>query len=94
MLRNLQIRDLAIIDAVEIDFTSLSEEHQRCRRHCQCGCAEVDAMQIVGWCVWCTHVYSEYNRTIETQHFAYHCPGAPDELKRNSLALLSKRRAS
>jgi len=79
--------------AVEIDFSILSEERQRSRPHCQCGCAEIEPGASVGFCLWCDHVYVEYSPKIEKQHFAYHCPGAPEKLKQTSLASLAKPRA-
>jgi hypothetical protein len=67
--------------AVKIDFGILSDEHQPAIPHCNCGCADVDQEESVGFCVWCSHVYVDYSPAIENQHFAYHCPEAPEELK-------------
>jgi len=78
---------------VEIDFSILSEERQRSRPHCQCGCADADPSKVVGWCLWCDHVYTEYSREIEDRHSAYDCPGAPEKLKHSALASLAKRGA-
>jgi hypothetical protein len=42
--------------------------------------------------MWCDHVYVEYNPTTEDQHFAHHCPDAPQELResaRNRLATIT-----
>jgi hypothetical protein len=60
--------------------------------HCMCGCADADPDNVVGWCMWCDHVYLEYNPTTEDQHFAHHCTDAPQELKtsaRNRLATIT-----
>lgn len=57
---------------VEIKFPAAS---QRTPLHCECGCSDVDAAEIVGWCLHCDHVYAKYNPEIENRHFAYHCPG-------------------
>jgi len=35
-------------------------------------------------CLWCGHGYEDYNRKAEDEHFAYHCPDAPEELKENA----------
>ena len=59
--------------------------------HCQCGCEDIDASQIVGWCLWCDHVYSKWSPVIQDRHFASHCPGAPTELRQNAHAALAKR---
>jgi hypothetical protein len=79
--------------AVEIDFTSLCEKREQPRLHCQCGCADADPGTVVGWCLWCGHGYVEYNPRIEDQHFAHHCPEAPEKLKQAALATLAKRGA-
>ena len=79
--------------AVEIDFTSLCEKREQPRLHCQCGCADADPGTVVGWCLWCGHGYVEYNPRIEDQHFADHCPEAPEKLKQAALATLAKRGA-
>lgn len=78
-------------DAVEIDFSVLSEERQRSRPRCQCGCADADPGTVVGWCLWCGHGYVEYSPAAEARHFAHDCPGAPKKLKQASLARLAKR---
>lgn len=49
--------------------------------HCECGCADADPDNVTAWCMWCAHVYVEYNSMTEDQHFAHHCPEAPQELK-------------
>jgi len=59
--------------------------------HCQCGCSEIDAAEVVGWCFHCTHVYAKYSPQIQDRHLAYDCPGAPSELKQTALASLAKR---
>ena len=77
--------------AVELDFTSLCENSDQPRLHCQCGCADADPSKVVGWCLWCDHGYVEYNPKIKDQHFACDCPGAPVKLKQTALASLKKR---
>jgi hypothetical protein len=54
------------------------------RPNCECGCSEADLSNVVGWCLHCHHVYANYSPQIEAQHFANHCPGAPEELKQSS----------
>jgi hypothetical protein len=48
--------------------------------HCHCGCADIDASQIVGWCLWCDHVYSKWNLAIQDEHFAQYCPRSPSKI--------------
>ena len=76
-------------DAVALDTTF--SEAQREALHSQCGCADTDIREVVGWCLWCDHVYSEYTLAIENEHFAHHCVGAPEQVKESALALLAKR---
>jgi hypothetical protein len=35
-------------------------------------------------CFWCGHGYEVYNRKAEDEHFAHHCPDAPEELRENA----------
>jgi hypothetical protein len=58
------------------------------RLHCECGCKQIDASEIVGWCLHCDHVYADYTPKIENQHFAHHCLGVPPELKQYAAAKL------
>jgi len=51
------------------------------RPHCECGCADAHSETVVGSCVWCRHVYVRYNARVEAEHFLYHCPEAPAELR-------------
>ncbi len=44
-------------------------------------------------CFWCGHGYAEYSKQLEDEHFAHHCPDAPEELKKRALAALDSRRA-
>jgi hypothetical protein len=39
--------------------------------------------------MWCDHVYVDYNRMTEDQHFARYCPDAPHELKDIATARLA-----
>lgn len=80
-------------DAMPIDFSVLSDEHQKALPHCNCGCADADPDSIVGWCLWCTHGYVEYSPRIDDEHFALHCPGVPEEMKEMSRRSLAKRRS-
>jgi hypothetical protein len=48
---------------------------------CECGCADADREEVVGFCLWCSHVYVSYNAKVEAQHFANFCPGAPAEIR-------------
>ena len=48
---------------------------------CECGCANAHHEEVVGFCVWCSHVYVSYNTKVEAQHFLHFCPGAPAELR-------------
>jgi hypothetical protein len=77
---------------VQIDFSILSPERQQSKPPCQCGCANADC-NVVGFCIWCDHVYVEYSPATEARHFAHDCPGAPKKLKQASLAGLAKREA-
>jgi len=60
------------------------------RPHCECGCAEAQTMKIVGFCLWCDHVYSEFTPKIQHLHFAKHCPGAPEQLRQSARARFVK----
>jgi hypothetical protein len=35
-------------------------------------------------CFWCGHGYEKYSRKAEDEHFAYHCPDSPDELRESA----------
>jgi hypothetical protein len=35
-------------------------------------------------CLWCGHGYEDYSRKAEDEHFVYHCPDAPEELRENA----------
>src|SRR5690348_3384425 len=43
--------------------------------HCRCGCADIDASQVVGWCLWCDHTYVKWDLRIQDEHTANHCFG-------------------
>jgi hypothetical protein len=51
------------------------------RPHCECGCSDTKPEEIVGSCVWCSHVYVTFDAATEARHFLYNCSGAPDELR-------------
>jgi hypothetical protein len=60
------------------------------RPRCNCGCGETEPSRLVGWCVRCTHSYEKYSPEIEDRHFAFHCPGAPRELRQSARERLAK----
>jgi hypothetical protein len=60
------------------------------KARCQCGCADLDPGASVGICLWCGHRYADYSPKIEAEHFAKHCPEAPEELKETARARLAK----
>ena len=70
---------------------SFCEEQDVSVPHCKCGCSEIDSGEAVGWCFHCDHVYVKYTPELEAQHFAYHCPEAPQALKESARARLAKR---
>jgi hypothetical protein len=57
---------------VEIEFPT-NLRRSMVSLHCQCGCADADSSQVVGWCLWCDHVYTEFTPAIQEEHFAQHC---------------------
>lgn len=76
----------------QTEMEPLLEQQDAARLHnCECGCEEVDAAMIVGWCLHCNHVYTIYTPKLQDQHFANHCPGAPEGLKQYALASLGRR---
>ena len=77
-------------NAVQIDFSFMSQESQQSSPRCQCGCADADPDAVAGFCMWCTHVYVDYNRQTENEHFANHCPRAPEQLKESARKRLAK----
>lgn len=50
-----------------------------------------DSKTYVGFCLWCGHGYEQYSPVLEAEHFAYHCPNAPDEHRANAKKRLSNR---
>ena len=85
-----QMAEEALPEAVvEIKFPA--DWRHTAQPSCGCGCSEVDAAEVVGWCFHCTHVYANYSPEIQDRHLAYDCPGAPAELKQAALASLAKR---
>ena len=60
------------------------------RPSCECDCGEAELNKVVGWCFHCSHVYVEYDPKIENLHFANHCPGVPEELKKSARERLVK----
>jgi hypothetical protein len=51
------------------------------RPRCECGCDAANPEDVVGSCVWCSHVYVTFDARTEAEHFLYHCSGAPAELR-------------
>jgi hypothetical protein len=47
--------------------------------------------KVAGFCLWCDHTYAAYNSEIEDLHFADHCPGAPEELRKSARERLVRR---
>jgi hypothetical protein len=60
------------------------------RPRCECGCSEANRDEVVGSCVWCSHVYVGYNARVEAEHFLHYCSGAPAELRMVSQAKLAR----
>jgi hypothetical protein len=56
----------------EPDRESVQQWHERlsARPHCECGCSETEMSKIVGFCLWCDHIYSEFSPKIQDLHFA------------------------
>jgi hypothetical protein len=87
-----QQRSIAEAMSSEPDPASIQTWHERqlARPHCECGCAEAEPSEVVGWCLHCDHIYVSYNPKIEARHFAHDCPGAPFELKESARQRLVK----
>ena len=60
------------------------------RPRCECGCAAAHHEDVVGYCVWCSHVYVSYDTKVEAQHFSSFCSGAPEELRQASRLRLGR----
>ena len=69
-------------------FGHLSSDAEK--PHCECGCADAHPDEVVGFCVWCSHVYVCYDAKTEAQHFLYFCPGAPAELREAAQSRLAR----
>jgi hypothetical protein len=83
-----QQRSIAEAMASEPDIAFVQKCHER--PSCECGCAEAQTMKIVGFCLWCDHVYSECSPRIQDLHFAKHCPGATEKLKESAKQRLAR----
>lgn len=81
-----QQRSIAEAMSSEPDPVSVQKWHDRLSAlpHCECECAEAQTMKIVGFCLWCDHVYAEFSPKIQDLHFAKHCPGAPEQLRQSA----------
>ena len=44
-------------------------------------------------CFWCGHGYEEYTSEVEDEHFAHHCPDAPEELREGARKRLTEKDA-
>ncbi|MGB7848540.1 MAG: hypothetical protein WBL63_23205 [Candidatus Acidiferrum sp.] len=80
----------SIAEAMDSEPDPALVEKWQDRPHCECECAESQMGKIVGWCMWCDHTYARYNSEIEDRHFAYDCPGAPEELRQSARARFVK----
>ena len=58
--------------------------------YCECGCADVDPDAVIGYCMWCDHVYTAGTAGTEDDHFANHCIGAPEGLVAMARATMAK----
>jgi hypothetical protein len=83
-------RQLAVLSADELSdfFWHLSSDAEKPR--CECGCADAHHEEVVGYCVWCNHVYVRYDAKTEAQHFLNSCSGAPAEIRNAALSLLAR----
>jgi len=78
--------------AMQTETEPLCEEQEAALLpNCECGCEDLDASMIVGWCLLCNHVYATYTPELQDRHFANHCPDAPDTLRESARARLAKR---
>jgi len=69
-------------------FGHLSSDTEKPR--CECGCADANHEEVVGFCVWCSHVYVRYDTKIEAQHFTCFCSGAPSEIREGAQSRLAR----
>jgi hypothetical protein len=83
-----QERSIAEAMSSEPDAAFIQKWQERPR--CDCGCAEAESSKVVGWCLYCDHVYLDFSLVIQAQHFAEDCPGAPEELKKSARERLVK----
>jgi hypothetical protein len=83
-------RQLPVLSDDELSdfFGDLTSDAEKPR--CECGCADAHREAVVGYCVWCSHVYVSYDTKTEAQHFLYFCPGAPAELRDASQSKLAR----
>jgi hypothetical protein len=69
-------------------FRDLPSDAEKPR--CECGCAAAHHEEVVGFCVWCSHVYVRYDAKTEAQHFLYFCSKAPAELRKAAQSKLAR----
>jgi hypothetical protein len=55
-------------------FVQLCHERESALPHCECGCAETESSDVVGWCFHCD------SPEIEGRHFAHYGPTLPRKL--------------
>ena len=74
-------RQLPVLSDDELSdfFVHLLSDAEKPR--CECGCADSHQEEVVGYCVWCSHVYVTYDIKTEAQHFSHFCAGAPADLR-------------
>ena len=83
-------RQLPVLSEDELSdfFGHLSSDAEKPR--CECGCTVALQENVVGFCVWCSHVYVSFNAATEARHFSDFCSGAPEELRMVSQAKLTR----
>jgi hypothetical protein len=69
-------------------FGHLSSDAEKPR--CECGCAAAHHEEVVGFCVWCSHVYVSYDPKTEADHFSNFCPGAPAQIREAAQSRLAR----
>ena len=85
-----QARGIAAAKSSEPDGVSIQDDCESPLPHCECGCAEAESSEVVGWCFHCSHVYVNDSSEIEDRHFANYCPDPPEVLKKSARERLAK----
>jgi hypothetical protein len=60
------------------------------KQPCECGCADAHREEVVGSCVWCSHVYVTFDAKTEARHFSKFCAGAPAEMREAAQSRLGR----